>query len=123
MARTFADDLASDVANTFITDFAQSVIQWPLGVEGNAVTHSAVFIEDDPQTLNDEFGDEVLRRGTIHLPSTVTVSYREPDNKRDVWTIASQKWNTLTTVKQQGMQQVLVERRDRISTKQTRQRP
>lgn len=78
-------DAASLVINT--SDAGQSVTHRPLNVAASDASVTAVWHEDEPIESN-ERGVGILRRGTLTVGSSVTVT------TRDRWQVNSEWWET-----------------------------
>lgn len=122
MARTFADDLASDVANTFITDFAESIEWWPLGVEANKVTMLAVIErEGSPEPFESKHGEQLAYRAKLHIATTTEVNFRERHSATDRFKFDDKLYATERPGPSDVAKQIIhVIRHEPITTKQTR---
>lgn len=122
MPRTFADDLASDVANTFISDFAESIEWWPLGVEANSVDVSVVIErEGSPEPFESNHGERLIYRAKLHIATTSAINFRERHSAADKFLIDSKLWSVERPGTSDSAKQIIhVIRHEPITTKQTR---
>lgn len=121
MPRTFLDDIAADAANVFLTDFAETVERWPLGVELNAVEMLADITRLEAERIDDQDGEKLIYRAILKVLATVSVNYRETHRATDLFRFDSKLW----AVERPGpsdvaTQEIHVKREELISTKQAR---
>lgn len=130
MTDTLKTTIAADRAVFLDTDeFGESITHEPLGVTGSAVTIAAI-VELDDEALGDVSGDavdrpaqtQITRLGKLEVSTAVTITVRENRENCDTFVINSERWRALRilgrdSVATGGLQTVLIERVERISTR------
>lgn len=87
MTSAFEDDFAAGFAD-FDTEFGRTLTHRPLGVSANDVpVDDCLWQELEPERVNDEQGQRIVRRATLTPPSTVT------NDERDQWVKSSEVWD------------------------------
>lgn len=105
--------IAADVASVLMDDagFAESVTRYPLGDTSSGVSALAVFFEQEAER-DVTAGEQVIRRGAIHLSSSVAI------DTRDSWSIRGELWQTIAVESAQlGSRIVQVQRNDKTNTR------
>ncbi len=130
MTNTLKTTIAADRAVFLDTDeFGESITHEPLGVVANAATITAI-VELDDEALGDASGDgvdrpaatQITRLGKLEVSTAVTITVRENRENCDAFIINNERWRALRilgrdNVASGGLQTVLIERIDRISTR------
>lgn len=121
MPRTFLDDIAADATNVYLTDFAETIEHWPLGVELSKVEMLADITRLEGELIEDQDGEKLIYRAVLKILATVAVSYRETHRARDLFRFDAKVW----AIERPGnsdaaTQDIHVKREELISTKNTR---
>ncbi|MBR9800265.1 hypothetical protein GYB59_00565 [bacterium] len=112
MPSEFEAEFASVALAELFETFGQSVTHWPLGVEANAASVTAIWKEQEP-TKSTNYGEQTERRGLLKVASSVTVS------PRDKWVVESEEWQTTRATNNDaaGLKMIYVQRNDKQFTK------
>lgn len=89
-----------------------SVSHRPLGVAGSAVTVEGCLFDDSddaagaPPVITRE-GQRVVRRATLEVPISVTVTTHERDNKRDTFVVEGTLWAAVRILGKDSVSQLI----------------
>lgn len=120
MASDFDSMFARDARPQLLAVFGESITRWPLGVEDDAETVTAIVdMADESQpgqlggsrAVRDDDGEQIARTAMLDLAAD------QATDDRDRWVIAGQRWNTVREIgRDAGMKTVLIERLEKIRT-------
>lgn len=120
MASEFDAQFARDARPQLLAVLGESITRWPLGVEANAETVTAIVdCSDETQAgqlaggraVRDEDGEQIVRTAMLDVAAD------QDTDDRDRWVIDGQRWNTVReTGRDAGLKTILVERLEKLRT-------
>src|SRR6185437_14342946 len=125
MASQIENLFADGGADTLLEQLGETVTQYPLGVQGNAVAMTAIVDlgAEGAEPLNDEHGTQRVRWCELTLPASVVVTISERTQQRDQFLVRGLLWHAEEIPRENAaLQTVRLRRTEGVSSKKTRQR-
>lgn len=121
------DDLFAEMGSPNLQEaMGETVTQWPLGVQANAVALTNVIVdlsELGEVPVDDESGSQVVYFGILLIPVSVAVTDAERGQQRDQFLVRGKLWQCDKVVSQgQSLQTVRIKRVVKVSSKKSRVR-
>lgn len=123
MASEIENLFADGGADTLLEQLGETVTQWPLGVQGNAVPITAIVDlgAEGEQPIDDQHGSQRVRWLELTMAASIAVGLAERAQQRDQFLVRGLLWHAEAVPQENAaLQTVRCKRTEGASTKRTR---